>query len=306
MMNNVKLSLLILAAALIAGGCSPQADTRAVRIAYLPLTHAVVLQEMLKDCLVPVELIKYGSWPELLEALNTGRVDAASVLIQPAMHAKERKVPLTVLALGHRNGNVLILEREAKSLAHLRGKSFAIPHRSSSHYLLLREALAAEGMELGEFKLVELPPPEMPSALASGRIAGYCVAEPFGAVSVHAGYGRIYRQSDELWPHSVCCALVANQAFLQRQAETARLLHAAYLRAGERLADKDLALANAKILLKQPEEVLRLSLQWIDYSNLTLTRSAYDDLCDKVIRYGLSENPPAYDDFVLTETLHRE
>lgn len=294
------LPLVIAAALLFAAGCSPQRGPRAVRIAYLPLTHAVVLQELLQNTPVPVELIKYGSWPELLEALNTGRVDAASVLIQPAMHAKERHVPLSVLALGHRNGNVLILANAAQSLADLRGKSFAIPHRSSSHYLLLREALAQEEISLDDIKLVELPPPEMPSALASGRIAGYCVAEPFGAVSVHGGYGRIYRQSDELWPDSVCCALVANQAFLRRHPEVARQLREAYLQAGERLGDKNLALAKAKNLLKQPEEVLKLSLQWIDYTNLTLTRSAYADLCDKVVRYGLSQQPPAYDDFVLT------
>lgn len=298
--HHLLLPLVIVAAVLAATGCSPRREQRAVRIAYLPLTHAVVLQELARQTPVPVELIKYGSWPELLEALNTGRVDAASVLIQPAMHAKERQVPLSVLALGHRNGNVLILASALKSLAELRGKAFAIPHRSSSHYLLLREALAQEGISLDDIKLVELPPPEMPSALASGRIAGYCVAEPFGAVSVHGGFGRIYRQSDELWPDSVCCALVANQAFLREHPETARQLHEAYLQAGERLGDKHLALDNAKILLKQPEEVLKLSLQWIDYTNLILTRPAYDDLCEKVVRYGLSQQPPAYDDFVIT------
>lgn len=301
-MNMLKsfLPLLATLAVVFSTGCSPRNGERTVRIAYLPLTHAVVLQEMLKQSPVPIELIKYGSWPELIEALNTGRVDAASVLIQPAMHAKERKVPLTVLALGHRNGNVIIFKRDAQTFADLRGQTFAIPHRSSSHYLLLCEALAKEGIDLAELKLVELPPPEMPSALASGRIAGYCVAEPFGAVSVHAGYGRIYRQSDELWPNSVCCALVANQAFLQRDPEVARQLLEAYFLAGERLGDKQLALEDAKIMLKQPEEVLKLSLQWIDYTGLTLTRTAYDELCTKITRYGLSNHPPAYDDFVIT------
>ena len=75
---------------LLAAGCGkkPEADT--VKVAYLPIVHALVLQELTQSENVKVELVKYGSWPELLDALNTGRVDAASVLVEPAMKAKEQ------------------------------------------------------------------------------------------------------------------------------------------------------------------------------------------------------------------------
>lgn len=282
----------------VAAGCSDGSPRAAVRIAYLPITHAVVLQELTRQNEVPVELVKYGSWPELLDALNTGRVDAAAVLIEPAMKAKEQGVGLTALALGHRNGNVLVVGREIAAVADLRGKAFAVPHRSSSHYLLLRAALERADIPASEVRIVELPPPEMPSALASGRIAGYCVAEPFGAIAVRGGYGRILFQSDELWPDSICCALVANDAFLARRPEAAQKLLTAYHRAGERLGNKAAALTSARALLKQPDDVLTLSLEWISYSDLGLTRPAYEDLCGKMIRYGIAEHPPAYADFV--------
>ena len=54
-----------------------------------------------------LELVKFGSWPELMDALNTGRIDGASVLIQLAMNAKEKGIDLKAVALGHRDGNVL-------------------------------------------------------------------------------------------------------------------------------------------------------------------------------------------------------
>ncbi|MDD4098420.1 MAG: ABC transporter substrate-binding protein [Lentisphaeria bacterium] len=278
-----------------------ESGPEAIRIAYLPITHAVVLQELAGSGDVPVELIRYGSWPELQDALNTGRVEAASVLIESSMKAREQGIGLSALALGHRSGNVVILDQALATLADVRGRSFAIPHRNSSHYLLLREALSQAGIDISEVKIVELPPPEMPSALASGRIAGYCVAEPFGAVSVHAGHGKVQVHSDELWPDSICCALVANRQFVQSRPELAAKLRQAYLAAGERLADRTLAMSSAQAMLRQPAPVLELSLQWISYRNLALTRSAYDDLCDKVRRYGLSGNPPSYDDFVYVE-----
>lgn len=58
-----------------------------------------------------VELVKFGSWPELMDALNSGRVDGASVLIELAMKAKERGVGLKAVALGRRDGNVAIVSK---------------------------------------------------------------------------------------------------------------------------------------------------------------------------------------------------
>ena len=35
-------------------------------------------------------MVKFNSWPDLMDALNTGRIDGASVLIQLAMKAVEK------------------------------------------------------------------------------------------------------------------------------------------------------------------------------------------------------------------------
>ena len=80
-------------------------DVRSVRLAYLPTTHALPLfaeKEMeAPDGPVRIELIKYGSWPELMDALNTGRVDGASVLIELAVKAREQGIDLKAATLGH-------------------------------------------------------------------------------------------------------------------------------------------------------------------------------------------------------------
>ena len=296
MENNGKLIISAILSAFLLLGCGKGSDKK-VKIAYLPITHAMVLHEMAKDKTLPFELVKYGSWPELLDALNTGRVDAASVLIEPAMKAKERGIGLTALALGHKDGNVIVVANTIESAGDLRGKTIAIPHRASSHHILVRLLLEREGISEQEITWTELPPPEMPSALASGRIAGYCVAEPFGAIAVQGGYGKVLADSHELWNNSICCALVANDRFLKDYPELASRLLSEYHAAGERLADKERLLETAKVYLNQNEQVLRQSLEWVSFEDLKLTAEDYAKLSDLTRKYGISEEPPKYEDF---------
>ena len=69
-------------------------ELKTVRVAYLPITHALPVfatKELeTADGPVHVELVKYGSWPELMDALNTGKVDAASVLVELGVKAREQ------------------------------------------------------------------------------------------------------------------------------------------------------------------------------------------------------------------------
>ena len=65
--------------------------------------------------------------------------------------------------------NVVVVGKDIADANGLRGKTFAIPHRSSSHNILFREVLERNNIPEKDVKLIELPPPEMPSALASGR-----------------------------------------------------------------------------------------------------------------------------------------
>ena len=54
----------------------------------------------------------------------------------------------------------------------------------------------------------------------------------------------------------------------------------------------------AKNFLKQPDNVLQQSLEWIDFSDLTIEESAYHDLVARMRKYHISENTPSYEAFV--------
>lgn len=295
---KTRLYIIATLTVLLLTACGKKNDENVVRIAYLPITHALPLAGLEKADGVKVELVKYGSWPELLDALNTGRVDAASVLIELAMKAKAQGIGLTAVALGHTDGNVIVVTQDVNSAKDLKGKTFAIPHRASSHHILLQEALAKDGLTIDDVNVVEMAPPEMPSALANKQIAGYCVAEPFGAAGVLTSKGKVLYRSDELWHESICCGLVVNdKAYKEKKAQIDKVI-TLYEKQGKELSDKEVALSKAKTLLTQGEEVLRQSLQWINYANLKIKKEAYDDLSEKVKKYGIIDNPPTFEDFV--------
>ena len=259
MKKKLLSSILALSLAFSAVSCGKKGesgdDGNTVKIAYLPITHSLAVleeaEELEEKSGVKVELVKYGSWAELLDALNSNRVDGASVLIELAMKSKQEGIGLKAVALGHRDGNVIVVSN----------------------------------------------PTEMPSALASGQIDGYCVAEPFGAMGVSLGAGKVLFSSEELWEDSLCCGLVLTDKFIDERPDDAKEFVESYKAAGNAL-DKEKAKETAKKYLSQSDEVLDISLRWISYNDLDITEDIYSTLVEKVKAYGLSDNPPAYGDFV--------
>ena len=300
-----KISAIVTAAviALSATACgkSETKDEKVVRIAYLPITHSLAVLEEADELEakegVKVELVKYGSWNELTDALNSNRVDGASVLMELAMKSKQEGIGIKAVALGHHDGNVIVVKNDIESAEDLKGKNIAIPHRQSSHNILINDALAKAGLTVEDVNITELAPTEMPSALASGQIDAYCVAEPFGAMGVSIGAGKVLYRSAELWEASICCGLVRTDKFINERPEDAKNFVDSYKAAGAELT-KEKAKETAKKYLSQSDEVLDMSLEWISYDDLEITEEAYDALVEKFKSYGLSEEPPAYSDCV--------
>lgn len=207
-----------------------------IKIGYLPITHAapLFLQTTQTHPDYKIQLVKFSAWPDLMDALNTGRIDGASVLIQMAMKAKEKGIDLKAVALGHRDGNVIITAPHIHQASDLVGQTFAIPNKYSTHHLLFYQMLKKANISYDQVKVIELPPPEMPAALAEGRISGYVVAEPFGALAVTMGKGKVLYQSEEIWPNSIDCALVLRKSFIDRHRNLAQTFVQDYVSTGEK------------------------------------------------------------------------
>ena len=116
-------ALLALGLGVSAVSCGKTADSSSntVKIAYLPITHSLAVleeaEELEKQSGLKVELVKYGSWNELLDALNSNRVDGASVLIELAMKSRQEGIG-TIEPLGD------LFKDEVRQV----GEKLGIPH----------------------------------------------------------------------------------------------------------------------------------------------------------------------------------
>ena len=274
-----------------------------ITLGYLPITPALAVfetKELLdkkSDSNIEVTLQKFSSWTDLMDALNSGKIDGASVLVELAMGAVSNGIDLKAAALGHKDGNVVIVSDDISDVRDLKGKTFAIPSNQSSHNILLNDMLALGDLSIDDINVVQLAPSEMPSSLASGSIDGYCVAEPFGAQAVVQGYGHVLYDSTDLWQDSICCALVFNGGFLDKNKETADEFLSTYKEAGS-LLDEGIAKEVAEKYLGQDEKTLDVSLEWIHYDDLDISLDDYEQLSEKVKEYGINDNPPSYNDFI--------
>ncbi|MEE1305052.1 MAG: ABC transporter substrate-binding protein [Agathobacter sp.] len=314
-MKNVinKKVILLLVICLALGnlaGCQ-QADTaeydengkEIIIMGYLPITHALAVFEAKElidkspDSNITVKLQKFSNWTDLMDALNSGKIQAASVLAELAMGAVSQGINLKAVALGHKDGNIVVVSNNINSVEDLRGKTFAIPSNQSSHNILLQDMLATAGMGFRDLNVIMLSPPEMPASLASGAIDGYCVAEPFGTQAVLQGFGKTLYTSETLWENSICCALVFNGKYLESHKASVDEFLKYYREGGQNLDSRE-AKRIAVQYLGQKEPVLDESLKCISYDDLELKEEDYKVLYQKVKDYQINANPPSFEEFV--------
>ncbi len=223
-------------------------EGRPLRIGYLPITDAspLLVAEALgfyrDEGLGSAELHLFRSWAQLMEAFQAHQVDVIHLLMPAAIWLRySRRFPARVVAWNHVNGSALTVRPEIQQLKDLGGQTVAVPFWYSIHNVILQMLLRKAGLRpvLGgegkvgaeEVRLVVLPPPEMPPALASGRIAGFIVAEPFNALAEVQQVGRILRFTGDVWKEHACCVVVMHEADLEQAPSWAQGVVRAVVRA---------------------------------------------------------------------------
>jgi len=212
------------------GGPEAAASTRVLdrelRIGYLPITDASALltahaRGFLADAGLPsAQPVLFRSWESLAQAFLVGEVDVVHLLLPFAVQLKlAKEAPLKVVAWGHTNGSALTVATDVTETAQLEGRRIAVPYWWSIHSILTQRLLVGAGLRpvigrrprAGEVELVVMAPAEMVSALASGAVAGYAVADPFNAVAEVKGIGRVHRFLGDVWADHACCGIAVRR-----------------------------------------------------------------------------------------------
>lgn len=220
-------------AALLAGLPSAARATGAtddvVRIGYLPITDATALLVAHAKGYFEAEGLKVEkptpvrSWSALVEGFAAGKFNLVHLLKPiPVWMRYNNKFPVKVLAWAHTNGSGIVVGADSgiTDFKGLSGKRIAVPYWYSMHNVVLQYALRQSGLKAvikssapteGETALQILAPPEMPAALAAGKIDGYIVAEPFNALGEVKANARMLRFTGDIWKNHPCCVITAHE-----------------------------------------------------------------------------------------------
>lgn len=208
-----------------------------VRIGYLPITDATPLLVAHNNGLFEAEGIQserpvlLRSWAQVIEAFMSGQVNVIHLLSPMTVWARfGSNVPAKVVAWNHVGGSGLTVANHITDVSQLGGQAVAIPFWYSIHNVVVQELLRSNGLTpvskpvgsaipANEVNLIVLPPSDMPPALASKRIAGYIVAEPFNALAENLKVGRVQRFTGDIWRNHACCVVFMHEHDLNNRPE---------------------------------------------------------------------------------------
>jgi len=214
-------------------------ERRKITVAYIPVTCQLTcpvtdyISKLSEHGEVFLPRLFQG-FPEIKEALISNKVQAAFIVAPLAIALRSQGVPIKVVYLGHRYGSAVVVRKNGpiKTFADMRGRTAAIPSRFSDERLLLFRAMKVWGMKRGDIKMVEMAPPDVASALATGAIDAFSMGEPFPSQAELAGYGRILFQAREYWPDYMSCILVVQQDLINKRPEVVQALVDGIARSG--------------------------------------------------------------------------
>jgi NitT/TauT family transport system substrate-binding protein len=224
------------------------------------------------------------------------------------MALRQQGVPVKIVYLGHRDGTAMMVGKSSGiySVRDLRGKKVAIPNRFSNQYLLLRKALAQQGMTIRDVEIVEMAPPDMPAALYSRAVDAITSGEPFMAQTELDGYGRVLYQAKDIWPNFISCVLVVSQKTIDQHPGWVQQLVDGIAKSGLWLEGgmdhrMDAAQAVATQYYNQDPRLLRFVLSKppdrVRYSSLRLARGDFQQIADMALEAGVLTRPMPFEEY---------
>lgn len=234
----------------------------------------------------------------MVESIKSGRLEATFMIAPLAMKLREQGVKVKILYLGHRDGSTVMVAKDssATSLRELRGKTMAIPSKYSNQNLVIHKLMEDQGVKADEINFVEMPPPDMPGALAAKAIDAYFVGEPHAARAELDGTGRVLYHAKDIWPGFISCVLVVTEKLIEEQPEVVRDLVRGIAESGEWAETHRLEAAKvASPYFRQDEKVVRYVLTQppdrVSYRMLNPTDEEMQRIMDMGLKAGILDRP---------------
>jgi NitT/TauT family transport system substrate-binding protein len=175
------------------------------------------------------EAIKFSSFAEMGDALRSGNIQAAFIIAPLSIVLRQQGADVKVVYIGNRHESTLVVRKDlkAKTFIDLKGKTIAVPIRFSGHNIATQQLIEKHDLA-GQVNVVEMNPPDMAQALATGALDAYFVGEPFAAKTVFEGKSDVLYYVEQVWPNFICNLMVVRNDFIQQHPDWAKkLIHGA-------------------------------------------------------------------------------
>lgn len=255
----------------------------------------------------------FSDFPTVVSALQAKQVQATFMIVPLAMKLREQGVPVKICYLGHRDGSEIIVGKKSRirNLVDLKGKKVAIPSPYSNQHFVIRKLMEDHGMKPEDISFVILPPPDMPTSLASGAIDGYFVGEPFCAKAELDGVGRVLYYARDIWPNFISCALVVHEDLIKENPGVVKDLVRGIAESGAWAETHRAEAAKlAAPYYRQDEKVLNYVLtadpKRVSYLKLTPTDEDLQKIQDMGLKMGLLTKPVPMSELIDREFVPRQ
>jgi NitT/TauT family transport system substrate-binding protein len=236
----------------------------------------------------------FSDFPTVVSALEAKQIQATFMIVPLAMKLREQGVPVKICYLGHRDGSEIVVGKNSpyRSLLDLKGKKVAIPSLYSNQHFVFHKLMEDYGMKPNDIQFIVLPPPDMPTSLASRAIDAYFVGEPFCAKAELDGIGRILYYARDIWPNFISCALVVHEDLIREHPEIVQDLVRGIAQSGAWAETHRAEAARlASPYFRQDEKVLNYVLtadpHRVSYVQLTPTDEDLQQIQDMGLKMGL-------------------
>lgn len=161
-------------------------------------------------------------------------------------------------------------------------------------------------MQPDSIDLLELPPPEHPTALENGSIDAYIVGEPFAALAELNGTGRVLYQTKDIWEDFISCVLVVREDVIDHDRELVQELVNGIAKSGKwldgsmqnRMEAAEIAAAN--YYFQDPEllrYVLSKPVDRVKYTQLAPLKDDFDEIMELGYEVGVLPRRIAFEEY---------
>ena len=293
------------------GGGGGSAETTTITVGTLPIANAAPMYLGMKKGFFEEEGLKIEpqvgeGGAALIPSLISGDAQFAFVGVIPAITAVAKNVPIKIVtssddaaATEQKDWQTLVVPKGSpiKSIEDLPGKTIAVNALRGLAEVVISRSLEKHGVDYRDVKLLEVPFPEMPAALAQKRVDAALLTEPFLSAVLAEGGKQIDAPSVETVPNFPNGVYVATEQYIAENGDIVDRFARAMNRSLEYAQDhpEEVRRIVPTYTETPPEAAQQMRLPVFDAQ---LDRKGIELEAELTAKYGIIEEAPAYEELV--------